>query len=73
MHIAANDCANSEPIKCVIIQEQDLTVSVTVPPGQARDFTASAYSLGNLNPQGRLKLNFQVTNTTGGKEAVAVK
>ena len=73
MHIAASDCPTSEIDKCVTIEEDDVTVKMTVPPGQARDFSETAYRLGNLHPQGRLNLSFRVTRTMGGEDAVAVK
>ncbi len=65
--VTLQDCAGaSTSPNCVTIEESNQSLYITIPPSQARDFDEFINSSGGaLNPKGRLRWQFSISQTKG--------
>lgn len=65
--VTLQDCAGASTSQnCITIGESNQSLYITIPPGQARDFDEFVNpSGGALNPKGRLRWQFSISQTKG--------
>jgi len=61
--VTAEDCSDESEKKCVVIGEDNQSIFLNIPSGQARDFSEGA-SL-HLTPKGHLVWNYSVVEIKG--------
>jgi len=62
LRVSIEDCVDQH---CEIVDQSDIRVKPTIPPGQARDFSQRAYFKSTLQLRGELRLRVEVTGTRG--------
>jgi hypothetical protein len=62
VQVSMEDCIDEH---CEVINQTDVTLKPTIPPGQARDFRERVYFKSTLAPRGKPVLHYQVVSTRG--------
>ena len=62
VQVSMEDCIDGH---CEVINQTDITIKPTVPPGQARDFRERIYFKSTIAPRGEPKVQYQVITTRG--------